>query len=116
MATAKASVHQASIPPRKARLVADLIRGKNVAEAREILYYTARASAPVIRKVLESAVASAENAAAEARARIDTDEMIVSSILVNEGRTLRKWRPAARGRAVPRRKRSSHIELVITEK
>lgn len=116
MATAKAGVKETGLPARKARLVADLIRGKKVAEAREILYYTTKASAPVIRKVLESAVANAENTAAEARERVDTDEMIVTSIMVNEGRTLKRWKPAARGRAVPLRKRSSHIELVISDR
>ncbi len=116
MATAKSSVKHVGIPARKARLVADLIRGKKVAEAREILFYTTRASAPVIRKVLESAVANAENTAAEARERIDTDEMIVTNIQVNCARTLKRYMPAARGRATPRRKRSSHIELVIGDK
>ncbi len=115
MATAKSSVKETGLPPRKVRLVADLIRGKKVAEAREILLYTTRASAPVIRKVLESAVANAENTAAEARERINTDEMIVTDIQVNEGRTLKRFMPAARGRAVPRRKRSSHIDLVISD-
>ncbi len=116
MATAKSSVKETGLPPRKVRLVANLIRGKKVAEAREILLYTTRVSAPVIRKVLESAVANAENTAAEARERIDTDEMIVTNIQVNEGRTLKRFMPVARGRAAPRRKRSSHIELVISDR
>lgn len=116
MAFAKASVQDTGIPPRKARLVADLIRGKKVSEAREILYFTTKASAPIVRKVLESAVANAENTAAEARERVDTDEMIVETIMVNEARTVKRWRPAARGRAVPRRKRSSHIQLTISDK
>lgn len=115
MALARASLKGVSIPPRKARLVADLIRGKKVAEARDILVFTPKASSPVIRKVLESAVANAENTAAEARERVDTDEMVVRRIVVNEGRTLRRIRPAARGRAVPRRKRFSHIELEISD-
>lgn len=115
MATAKASVKETGLPPRKTRLVADLIRGKKVAEAREILLFTQRVSAPVIRKVLESAVANAENAAAEARERVDTDAMVITSIMVNEGRTLKRFIPVSRGRAMPRRKRSSHVELVISD-
>jgi len=115
MATAKASAKHVGVPPRKARLVADLIRGKKVAEAREILLYTPRASSPIIRKVLESAVANAENTAAEARERVDTDDMIVSRIEIGPGRTLKRFQPAARGRATPRRKRSSHIALVISD-
>ena len=116
MASARSSVKDTGIPPRKARLVADLIRGKKVAEAKEILFYTSSASAPIIRKVLESAVANAENTAAEARDRVDTDEMIVTEIQVNGARTLKRFLPTARGRATARRKRSSHIQLVISDK
>ena len=115
MATARAKARDEGLPARTVRQVADLIRGKKVAEARNILVFTTRASAPIIRKCLESAVANAESAAAEVRERIDTDEMVVSIILVNEGRTQRRYRPRARGRATPIRKRSSHIDLTISE-
>lgn len=116
MATATASVRTIRLSPRKTRLVADLIRGKKVADARDILAYMPQASAPVIKKILESAVANAENAAAETRERIDTDEMIVATIMVNEGQTIKRFRPRARGSASPIRKRTSHIELTITDK
>lgn len=115
MASATARAVRVRIAPRKMRLVADLIRGKKVNEALDILAYTTKASAPIIRKVLESAVANAENAAAEQRERIDTDEMIVSAIEVNQGPTMRRFRPAPRGRAVRIRKRSSHVNLRIDE-
>lgn len=115
MAQAIASVRMVRVAPRKARYVADLIRGKKVAEARDILLFTPKAASPVIRKVLESAVANAENRAAENRERIDTDEMIVSKILVNEGMTIKRFQPAPRGRALMIRKRTSHIELVISD-
>ena len=88
MAQAIASVRMVRVAPRKARYVADLIRGKKVSEARDILLFTPKAASPIIRKVLESAVANAEFKAAETRDRIDTDEMVVSKILVNEGITI----------------------------
>ncbi len=113
MAHAKASVTQIGIPPRKVRLVVDQIRGKRVADARAILQFTEKASAPIIRKVLESAVANAETAAAEKRERIDTDAMRITRIEVGEGVKLRRFQPSCRGRALPIRKRSSHIYLEI---
>ena len=116
MASAKASVKNISISARKARLVADLIRGKRVVDARNVLHVTLKRSALPIRKLLDSAVANAENAAAEAHERIDTDDMVVDTIMVNEGRTLHRIQPQSRGRALRIRKRSSHVELTITEK
>ena len=113
MAEAIARARAIRIAPRKVRLVADLIRGKKVAEARDILLYTAKGAAPLVKKVLDSAVANAENAAAEKRERIDSDEMVVKTIQVNGGPTLTRFQPAPRGRANPIRKRTSHIELVI---
>ena len=115
MAQAIASVRMVRVAPRKARYVADLIRGKKVSEARDILLFTPKAASPIIRKVLESAVANAENKAAETRERIDTDEMVVSQIMVNEGITIKRFQPAPRGRAMMVRKRTSHIELVISD-
>jgi len=115
MAIAKSKVSDIGLPARKVRLVADMIRGRKVVDARNALYFTRTASAPVIRKLLDSACANAENAAAERQERIDTDGMVVSRIIVNEGRTLRRFRPRARGSASPIRKRSSHIEIEISE-
>lgn len=115
MAQAIASVRMIRVTPRKARYVADMIRGKKVSEARDILLFTPRAASPIIRKVLESAVANAENVAAEARERVDTDDMVVSEIMVNEGTTIKRYRPRARGRATVVRKRTSHIQLVISD-
>ncbi len=113
MANAKASAKQIGIPPRKVRLVADQIRGKRVAAARAILQFTEKSCAPVLRKVLESAVANAETAAAEKRERIDTDAMVVTRIEIGEGMKLKRFQPSCRGRALPIRKRSSHIYLEI---
>lgn len=115
MAEARAAARTVRVAPRKARLVADLIRGKKVSEARDILLYTPKAASPIIFKVLESAVANAESAAAENRERIDTEDMIVSEILVDEGITMKRYRPRARGRATMIRKRTSQIKLKISD-
>ncbi len=115
MAESKASARMIRISPQKVRLVANLIRGKKVAEARDILLYTPKGASPVLRKLLESAVANAENKAAETRDRIDTDEMIVKELLVDEGITMKRWRAAPRRRAVKIRKRSSNLKLTIAE-
>ena len=115
MAAAMARARFLRIAPRKVRLVADLIRGKKVSEARVIIQFTLKRAAPLLAKVLESAVANAENAAAEARERIDTDEMVVDRVVVDGGPTGRQYRPQPRGRATRVRKRSSHITLSITD-
>lgn len=115
MATAVARLKNLRISPRKVRLVADLIRGKKVADARDILRFTVKKSSEPLGKLLESAVANAENAAAERSERIDGDELFVTRIMVNEGRTLHRYQPRARGRACRIRKRSSHVELVLSE-
>jgi large subunit ribosomal protein L22 len=115
MASAIASARTLRIAPRKMRLVADLIRGKRVAEARDILTFTRKSAAPLIKKVLDSAVANAENKAAEEGLRIDADEMRIVNIQVNEGITIKRFRPAPRGRALRVRKRTSHVELMIRD-
>jgi large subunit ribosomal protein L22 len=101
--------------PQKVRLVADLIRGKKVAEARDILLYTPKAASPVLSKLLESAVANAESKAAETRDRIDTDEMVIKELLVDDGITMKRWRAAPRRRAVKIRKRTSNLRLIIAD-
>lgn len=114
MATAKAYVKNLTVAPRKARLVADLIRGKKVAEARNILDYTLKKSALPLRKLLDSAVANAENLAAEKHDRIDTDEMVITHLTVDQGLTLKRWRAMPRGRGVRIRKRRSHVHIEIS--
>jgi len=113
MVTATAKLSNLRISARKVRLVADMIRGKKVAEARDILTFTLKGSAEPINKLLASAAANADEAAAQRHERIDTDAMVIQMIRVNEGRTLRRFLPAPRGRATRIRKRSSHVELII---
>ena len=95
---------------RKARLVLDHIRGRSVPEARTILAFTSRAAATDIEKVLRSAVANAE-----ANHGLDGDELVVESAFADEGPTLKRWKPRARGRVNRIRKRTCHVTLVLAE-
>mgnify|MGYP002778895847 CR=1 FL=1 len=97
--------------PRKTRLVADLIRGKNVSEAESILRFTERRVAAPLLKLLQSAKANAVN-----NHDMFEDSLYVSSILVNEGPTLKRSLPRARGRADMLRKRTSHIVITLEER
>ena len=108
---AKAVAKSVRITPRKVGLVVDLIRGKNVAEAVAILQHTQRGASPVVEKVLKSAVANAEH-----NYEMDSDNLVVSEAYVNEGATLKRFRPRAQGRASNINKRSSHITVVVSEK
>src|SRR5699024_10619761 len=109
--TAKATAKQVRIAPRKARLVVDLIRGKDVGEATAILRHTQRAASPVVEKVLNSAIANAEH-----NYEMNPDELYVSSVYVDEGSTLKRFRPRAQGSAGKINKRTSHITVVVSEK
>ena len=107
----KASARYVRISPRKARLVVDLIRGKDVGEAQEILDYSERAAARVIGKILNSAIANAEH-----NNKLEADDLFVSRAFVDEGPTLKRFRPRALGRATRINKRTSHITLVLDER
>lgn len=108
---AKAVAKSVRIAPRKVRLVVDLIRGKEVGEAIAILKHTQRGASPVVEKVLNSAVANAEH-----NYEMDADNLVVSEAFVNEGATLKRFRPRAQGRASRINKRTSHITVVVNEK
>ena len=95
--------------PRKARLVVDHIRGRSVPEARTVLAFTQRAAAREIEKVLRSAVANAE-----ANHDLVGDELVVSSVYVDEGPVLKRWRARARGRAARIHKPTCHITVKLT--
>lgn len=109
--SARATANTVRTSPRKARLVIDLIRGKSVAEAISILKYTPNKAATLIEKVLMSAVANAEN-----NYDLDVEDLVVSEAFVNEGPTMKRFRPRAKGSASPINKRTSHITVVVTEK
>ncbi len=98
------------ISPQKARLVADQIRGKNVESALELLTYSPKKAAHIIKKVLESAIANAEH-----NNGADVDELKVARIFVDQGRTLRRWRPRAKGRVNHIIKRTSHITVTVAD-
>jgi large subunit ribosomal protein L22 len=96
--------------PYKVRRVLDLVRGLPVDEARVVLEFTDRKAAGTIIKVLDSAVANAEHNFA-----LDAEELYVAEAYADEGSTLKRWRPRARGRATKIRKRTSHITIVVAE-
>ena len=102
--------------PYKMRLVIDQIRGKDVNEALALLTFSKKHAAKQIEKVLNSAVANAEYKAREANDSLDVDRLYVSHAIVNEGPKLKRFMPAAMGRATPIQKRTSHVEIVVAER
>ena len=98
-------------PARKVRQVADLVRGHNVEHALEILKFTSRAAAAPMSKTIKSAMHNMVN---QKGGTVDAEEMIVKTIMVDEGRTLYRIRPRAQGRAFRIRKRSSHIKVIVS--
>lgn len=109
----KAALHFARVSARKARLVANLVRGRDVSEAIEVLSFTNKKSAPMIRKVVESALANAEVSAKRANADLDIDDLYVKTIMVDAGPTLRRFRPRAQGRATRIQKQTAHIVVEL---
>lgn len=111
MPKAEATLKYARISSRKVKIVADLIRGKDADEALAIVKFTPKASSEVIEKLLKSAIANAEN-----NHGMKHEKLYVAEIYVNQGPTLRRIRPAAKGSAVRIRKRTSHITIVLKER
>ena len=108
---AKATLKYARISSRKVKIVADLIRGKDVDEALAIVKFTPKASSEIIEKLLKSAIANAEN-----NHEMKHEKLYVAEIYANQGPTLKRIRPAAKGSAVRIRKRTSHITIVLKER
>lgn len=108
---AVATLKYARISSRKVKIVADLIRGKGAEEALAIVKFTPKASSAIIEKLLKSAIANAEN-----NHGMKSNKLYVDQIYANQGPTLRRIRPAAKGSAVRIRKRTSHITIVLKER
>lgn len=104
---AKASAMYTRIAPRKARMIADLVRGRDCAEALQLLTFTTKSGAPVLKKLIESAVANAQGS--------DIDKLFISKASVDKGPTKfsRRWRPRAMGRATRVEKGVSHIQIEL---
>ncbi|ADL11718.1 50S ribosomal protein L22 [Acetohalobium arabaticum] len=107
---AKATAKEVRISPRKARLVIDLVRDKEIGKAFGILRNTPKKAAEIIEKVLNSAVANAEN-----NHDMIPDELYISEAYVNEGPTMKRFKPRAMGQATPINKRTSHITIKVKE-
>jgi len=108
---ARATARMVRIAPRKSRLVIDSIRGKDAAEAISILRFTNRGAAEAVEKVLMSAIANAEH-----NYDMNVEDLVVKEAYVNEGPTLKRFRPRAQGAASKINKRTSHITIVVSEK
>lgn len=108
---AKASARFARISPRKARMIANLVRGKDATEALQLLQFTQKAASPVVLKLLESAVDNAK----QKDAGLDLDSLFISTITVDKGpnKGMRRWRPRAMGRATRIQKGVSHIVIEL---
>jgi len=105
-----ATAKRLRVSPRKARLVVDLVRGRPVGEALDVLEFSTQKSAGLVRKVLESAIANAET-----NENADIDELTVAEIYVNKGVTMKRIKPRAKGRADRIFKRSCHVTVTVTD-
>ncbi len=115
-AQSRAIQRSARQSPYKMRLVIDEIRGKSVNDALAYLQFSKKHAAKQIEKVVRSAVANAEHAARSSNAPVDVDALYITRAVVNEGPKLKRFMPAAQGRATPIQKRTSHIEIELAEK
>lgn len=108
---ARAEARYIRVSPRKARLVADLIRGRKAGEAITILRTTNKRIAPVIEKVLRSAISNAEHSSSD----VDVDQLVVAEAYVNDGPRMKRIRPAPMGRAYRYQRRMAHIAITVAE-
>jgi large subunit ribosomal protein L22 len=106
----RAVLRNIRIAPRKVRLVVDLVRGKPVQYALDLLKNTNKRAAPVVYKMIQSAIANATD-----KATVDVDRLVVAEGFVDGGSTMKRWLPRAQGRATPLVKRTSHITIKLKE-
>jgi large subunit ribosomal protein L22 len=110
---AKAQARYVRVTPQKARRVVDLIRGQQATEATAVLQFAPQAASDPIRKVLQSAIANARVKADKASEAFDERDLVVQAAYVDEGPTMKRFRPRAQGRAYRIKKRTSHITVVV---
>lgn len=110
-----ASLHNIRVAPRRARLVADLVRGKKVERALNLLTTCNRKTAPLLKKLIMSAVANARQNALDGGEEVELDKLYVKRVWVDEGVTLKRFMPRAQGRATPIRKRGSKVSVVLDQ-
>jgi large subunit ribosomal protein L22 len=115
-APARAQARYVRVTPMKARRVVDLIRGQQADQALAVLRFAPQAASEPVYKVLASAVANARYRAEQESRRLDVEDLVVQTAYVDEGPTLKRFRPRAQGRAFRVRKRSSHITIVVAPK
>ena len=113
---AKAKARFVRVTPQKARRVVDLIRGKQAGEAVAVLTFAPQAAGETVLKVVESAIANARETAKRSNERLDEADLYISEVFVDEGPTLKRFRPRAQGRASQILKRTSHITVVVAER
>ncbi|MDZ7814931.1 MAG: 50S ribosomal protein L22 [Planctomycetota bacterium] len=112
----KVRLSRVRMSPRKLRLVADMIRDRDCSEALSVLEYTPKRGAHFLSKLLRSAMSNVGNYNDDHNEDHDVERMYISELRVDEGPTFKRWRAAAMGRAVPIRKRTSHVSMVIRER
>jgi large subunit ribosomal protein L22 len=110
---AKAVARHVRVTPMKARRIVDLIRGKQAVEAVAVLQFAPQAASDPVRKVLQSAIANARVKADQASEAFDERNLVISEAFVDEGPTMKRFRPRAQGRAARINKRTSHITVVV---
>ncbi|MCE1179296.1 MAG: 50S ribosomal protein L22 [Micrococcales bacterium] len=110
---ARAQARHVRVTPMKARRIVDLVRGKQATEAVAVLQFAPQSAAEPVRKVLQSAMANARNLADRDGVALDERELVITKAFVDEGPTMKRFRPRAQGRAGRINKRTSHITVVV---
>ncbi len=113
--TFRAKLSFARITPRKMRYVGDMIRDKNVMDAQNILASSEKRGAHFLDKLLRSAVSNAEYEITEKGLDIDPERLVIGTLNIDKGTTYKRWMPRARGRATPKNKKTTHVEIILEQ-